>query len=293
VALPRLDEADFVRLRDAAPVRRRLRLVTPDHGRALGCYLLMLPVWGLAAIYGGYALDRAGLYPGDWLFLVLLFMAIVAPLAPVVRAHVHMKRPVLDELAAQHGLDYASHDFELKAYKKAKPSLFGESAGDELTDLLADKSGAAAVFHAEIHSKGGEPLFSGLVHSLRRKAEDGVQLVLRPRGAAAGDVALPRTMQPVDLAFDPAFTASFDVWSNRPAAARALLGGDLRAALVGDAAQGPVYLFLDRSDVLVASGGPAGFDPPGGSRPQRLRAIFDNAAAAFARHGELKARLNA
>ena len=140
MAFSHLGEEDYQRLRASAPVKRHLRPITPDHAGALGRYLIMLPVWGLAAIYGGYALDRAGLYPGRWLFLLLLLLAIVVPLLPVVRAHVHIKRPVLDELADQHGLDYASHDFELAAYKDAKPLLFGEAAGDELTDLLAEKT---------------------------------------------------------------------------------------------------------------------------------------------------------
>ncbi len=287
----RLGEEDYRRLRDSAPVKRRLRLITPDHSRAFGCYLLMLPVWGLAAIYGGYALDRAGLYPGNWFFFLLLFLAILAPLLPVVRAHVHLKRPVLDELAQQHGLDYASHDFEVEAYKEAKPCLFGEGAGDELIDLLAEESGAAAIFRAEIHGKDGAPLFSGLVYTLRRKAGNGLRLVIRPHGAAAGDVALPRTMQPVDLSSDPAFASLFDAWSNRPTDTPALLDDELRRTLADHARQGPVYLFLDRNDVLIAGGGPSGFDPPSGRRERRLRAIFDNAAAAFAVLQALKAKL--
>ena len=80
--MPVLTEQDYERLHGDAQVRKYLRLITPDHSKALGCYLLMLPVWLLAAVYGGYALDRAGLYPGNWLFFLLLFLAIVAPFCP-------------------------------------------------------------------------------------------------------------------------------------------------------------------------------------------------------------------
>jgi hypothetical protein len=281
VALPRLDNADFARLRGQSAVRRRLRWITPDHYRAFGCYLLTLPVSLILAVYGGYALDQIGLYPGRWLLFVLLGLAAAVPLLPFFYVRAHARRPVLDALAEDNGMDYASDGFQIETLDSALSMLFGADATAELSDLLADAGRESAVCHAEIASRSGGSAFSGLVYTFSRSSESGVSLVLLPPGAECDDIELPVTMTPVD-----AGVAGWLAWANRP--------HDAKALLVGLAGQEAFYLYLDRTHALVAGGGPASFDPPASARtPEaRLRAIFDNAAAALNRLWALRNRLD-
>lgn len=280
MALPDLGEEDFARLRQQPAVRRRLRWITPDHYRALGCYLVTLPVALITAFYAGYALERMGLFPGGWLLVVLLALGAALPLLPFFHVRAHIKRPVLDTLAEEHGLDYASDGFELEALKAALPMLFGAGATAALGDLLADTRRDSAVCHAEIAHGSGDPAYAGLVYTFSRSSDSGVTLVLLPAGAPTEGIALPVTMKPVDAGTDR------QAWSNRPRDAAALI------ALLAD--EGPLHLHLDRTQVLVAGGGPASFDPPASAAtPEaRLRAIFDNVAAALNRLRALQNRLD-
>ena len=271
MALPSLDEADFARFRQLPAVRRRLRTITPDHYRALGCYLVALPAALLTALYCGYLLDLIGLYPGRWLLFILLGLGVAVPLLPFFYVRTHIKRPVLDALAEDHGFDYASDDFELETLNTAMPMLFGTDAAAELADLLADPGGDAIVCHAEIARVSGDTLYSGLIYTFSRASESGIALVMLPSEAATEGLELPITMKPLEAG--PAWQA----WSNRPHDARALV-----ERLAGE---GPLRLYLDRTHVLVAGGGPDSFDAPASAAtPEaRLRAIFDNVAAALNR----------
>jgi hypothetical protein len=283
VSIPRLDEADFVRLRDAASVRKRLRFVTPEHWRACGCYLALLPVWALFAGYGGYAIERAGFKPGSWIVLTLLVLATLLPLLPLLRVRRHLRRPILDELAEQHKLDYASHDFELKAFEEARPMLFGETATSDLTDLLAGKEGGEqwAICHAEIEA-GGEAAYSGLLYWLRAKGSNAT-IVLVPADAAAS-IKVPKKVVRRPFPNDPSFDAAFAVFASDAEQAQRLFDDDFRQLLLGHAGQGPVYLHLARNDTFFAARPPASFESTGDAALRgeaRLRAIFDNFAAAL------------
>lgn len=279
MTVPILGEQDFARMRGTAQVTKHLRLITPDHARAVGCYLLMLPVWLLAAVYGGYALDRAGLYPGAWLFFTLLALAIFLPLLPIFTARRHMRRPVLDALATLTGMEYASHDFEIKAMEAARPLLFGEDSTETFTDLLASKEGGNAwtICHAEIEA-AGEPVFSGLLYWFARRGPTDAITALVP-AAAAERVELPARFGRMPPTGDSAFDAAFAVFSSVPGDARGSFDQGFRALLLGYARAGPVYLYLARNNVLLAGGGPASFESPADAalrREPRLRAIFDN-----------------
>ncbi|HST37634.1 MAG TPA: hypothetical protein VLK25_13525, partial [Allosphingosinicella sp.] len=94
--VPSLGEQDFRALSGNPEIKKHLRFVTPDHRGACGCYLLGLPVWLIFALYGGYALERAGLYPGVWALNGLLLLALLVPLWPLFRVRRYMRRPVLD-----------------------------------------------------------------------------------------------------------------------------------------------------------------------------------------------------
>lgn len=283
MSIPRLDEKDFTSLRCSASVRKRLRLVTPEHVGALGCYLALLPVWLLFAVYGGYALDRAGLYPGRWFFVLLLGLALIVPLLPLLRVRRHFRRPVLDELAEQLRLDYASHDFELEAFEDAKPMLFGEGATATLTDLLAGKGGGDewAICHAEIEA-AGEAAYSGLLYWLRRKGSNAT-IVLVP-AESAGRVKVPKKVRRVTLAHDPAFESAFAIFANDADYAERLFDDEFRRRLLDHAGHGPVYFYFARNDTFLAAGPPASFESAeeAALRPEpRLRAIFDNVSAAL------------
>lgn len=276
--LPSLDEADFNCLRQRPAVRRRLGWVTPEHFRSLGCFLTALPVGLLTAVYGGYLLDRMGLFPGRWLLFVLLGLAAAASLLPFFYVRAQIKGPVLDAIADEHELDYATDGFELKTLDAALPMLFGADATAELSDLLADSECDDVVCHAEITGPSGT-LYSGLLYSFSRSDQSGVSLVMLPGNAATEGLELPITMKPVEAGPDR------QAWSNRPHDAPALI-----ARLAGE---GPLYLHLDREHGLVAGGGPASFDPPASAATPdaRLRAIFDNVAAALNRLRALRKSL--
>jgi hypothetical protein len=281
MTVPVLTEKDFGSLRNSPDVKKHLRFVTPDHGSALGCYLLSLPVWLGAAVFGGYALDRAGLYPGPWLLLVFLAVALVLPLWPLFRVRRHMRRPVLDKLATLVGMDYASHDFEMKAFEPALPMLFGDKAATDFTDLLAGKEGgnSFAVCRADIWV-GDEKAFSGLLHWFGRRAKSGaVSVILPPGEAAAARAKLTKKMEKIGTG-----DAAFQLWSDKPNDAGALLTDALREALSGLAAHGPVYAYVSRNNVFLLASRPPAFEPddPPADREARLRLIFDNVAAAFA-----------
>jgi len=293
--VPVLTELDFDRLRDDAQVRRHLRLITPDHTKALGCYLLLLPVWLLAAVYGGYALDRAGLYPGNWLFFTLLALAVFVPLLPIFTARRHMRRAVLDRMAETNGLDYASHDFELKGFNAARPMLFGEDSSEALTDLLASKEGgnAWAICHAEIRA-GGEAAHSGLLYWFGRRGKSGAAVSIVP-GAAAARAKLPKKMQRVATG-DAAFDAAFATFANARDEARRLLDDDFRRLLLGLAKDGAVYFHLGRNDAFLAAARPSSFESAADAalpRGERLRAIFDNVRAALDTARAMRARIDA
>ncbi len=282
MAIPTLTEEHFEKLRADKTVRKHLRFITPDHLRGLGCYLLALPVWVLFAGYGGYALNRAGLYPGAWIVLALLVVAVVVPLLPILRARRHMHRPVLDTLATLTGMDYASHDFEMKPYDIAKPRLFGEEASESFTDLLAGKDGkeAFAICHAEIEL-GGEPAYQGLFYWLKRKSESTAFVAAVPLAAAARLKLSDKAKRLPGLG-DPQFDAVFAIFTDRPAEAPAMLSPALRQLLLGHAVHGPVFLHIGHANVFLAAGPPETFEAPlGTARADRLRAIFVKAAAAL------------
>lgn len=291
--MPVLTEQDFDRLRGDAQVRKHLRPVTPDHTKALGCYLLMLPVWLLAAVYGGYALDRAGLYPGNWLFFTLLALAVLVPLLPIFTARRHMRRAVLDRLAETNGLDYASHDFELKGFDAVRPTLFGEDTSEDFTDLLASKEGgnAWAVCHAEIRA-GDEGGYAGLLYWFGRRGKSGAAVAIVP-AAAAARVKLPEKMERVATG-DAAFDAAFATFANSPEEARTPLDDDFRRLLLGLAKDGPVHLHLGQNDMFFAGGAPTAFESATDAalpRKARLRAIFDNVRAALDTVRAMRARI--
>jgi len=283
VTIPTLGEQDFDALRRDPRLRKHLRLITPDHTKALGCYLLMLPVWMFTAVYGGYALDSAGLYPGHWLFFALLALAVLVPLLPIFTARRHLRRAVLDRLADLNGLDYASHDFELKGFEAARPILFGEDASDTLTDLLASAEGgkAWAICHAEIEA-GGEAAFAGLLYWFGRRGKSSATVAIVPAAAAARPKLLKK-MRRIATG-DAAFDAAFATCANAADEAGKLLDDDLRRLLLDLANAGPVCFSLARNDVFLTAARPPSFESAGDSalgRERRLRAIFDNTAAAL------------
>lgn len=290
--MPVLTEQDYERLRGDAQVGKYLRLVTPDHTKALGCYLLMLPVWMFAALYGGYALDRAGLYPGNWLFFTLLALAIFVPLLPIFTARRHMRRAVLDRLAETNGLDYASHDFELKGFDAVRPALFGEKASETFTDLLASKEGgnAWAICHAEIRA-GDEEGYAGLLYWFARRGKSGAAVAIVP-AAAAARARPPKKMARIAIG-DDAFDSAFATFANAAGEARTLLDGDFRRLLLDFAEAGPVYFHLAKSDAFLAGGPPAAFEsaPAKSGREARLRDIFDHVAATFRTAAATRAQL--
>jgi hypothetical protein len=275
MSIPTLTEEHFEKLCADKTVRKHLRLITPDHLSGIGCYLLGLPVWLLFAVYGGYALDRAGLYPGPWVFFTLLVLAVVVPLLPILRARRHMHRPVLDTLATLNGMDYASHDFEMKAYAIAKPRLFGEEASESFTDLLAGKDGkdAFAICHAEIEL-GGEPAYQGLFYWLKRKSESTAFVAAVPLSVAPR-LKLSDKAKRLPGLDDGEFDAVFAVFTDRPDEAPAMLHRALRQMLLGHAVHGPVYLHIGHANVFLAACPPDSFEAPlGTARADRLRAIF-------------------
>ena len=291
MTVPSLDEKDFKSLSGNPEIKKHLRFFTPDHRGACGCYLLGLPVWLIFALYGGYALDRAGLYPGPWVLNGLLLLALLLPLWPIFRVRRYMRRPVLDKLATLVGMDYASHDFEMKAFEPAVPVLFGEGAVATFTDLLAGKEGgnSYAVCQAEI-AAGGEARFAGLLHWFGRRAKSGaVTIILPPGETIAARAKRPAKMERVELG-----DTAFQIWSDKPADARALLTDAFRTALAGWAADGPVYAYLARNNAFLLACSPAAFEPasPPADREARLRAIFDRVAAGFVTASTFRAQLD-
>lgn len=296
MAVPILDEKDFASLSANAEIKKHLRLITPDHRGACGCYLLGLPIWLIAALWGGYALDRAGIHPGDWVLLGLLLVALLLPLWPLFRVHRYLHRPVLDKLATMTGMDYASHDFELKAYDVSGPCMFGDDASESFTELLLSKDdgNAFGICQAEIELDG-EPVYDGLFYWLKRRGKSTAFVTVGPVAAAA-KLNLDKKAKRVPSLGDPAFDAVFATYADKPESAAALLGPELRQFLLGHAAQGAVYLHLGQNNVFLAAGPPAGFaaaaNTPGG-REGRLRAIFDNVAAAFEVARAMRVRIDA
>lgn len=283
MTIPTLTQKDFERLRADPQVRKHLRPITPDHSKACGCYLLMLPVWMFTAFYGGYALDRAGLYPGHWLFFTLLALAVLVPLLPIFTVRRHMRRPVLDRLAETNGLDYASHDFELKGFEAVRPILFGEESSATLTDLLASDEGgkAWAVCHAELQA-GDEAAYTGLLYWFAREGTSEGAVTVLPAAAAAG-AKPPEKMQAV-VTGDGTFDASFAAFAVSPDQALKLLDEDFRRLLLSFARECPPYLHLDREECFLAAAAPDSFESRADSslpREERLRAIFDNVRAAL------------
>lgn len=280
VVIPELTESDFASLSGSADVKGHLRFITPEHRKACGCYLLALPVWLIFAGYGGYALDRAGLYPGDGALAVLLLVAALLPLWPLFTVRRHMRRPVLDKLATLVGMDYASHDFEMKAFDTALPILFGDKATAAFTDLLAGKEGgnSYAVCRADI-AIGEDAAFAGLLHWFGRRSKSGAVTVILPPGEAA----LTRTKFTKKMQAIETGGAGFQLWSDKPDDARALLTGSFQAAISSLAAEGPVYAYIARNDAFLLCTSPAAFEPedPPADRGARLRLIFDAVAAAF------------
>lgn len=284
MTVPVLDEKDFASLSANSEIKKHLRWITPDHRGACGCYLLGLPVWLIAALWGGYALDRAGIYPGPWVLNALLLVALLLPLWPLFRVHRYLHRPVLDKLATMTGMDYASHDFELKAYDASGPFMLGEGVSPSFTEILLSKEGdgnAFAICHAEIEAGDGLPAYEGLFYWLKRRGKSAAFVTLLPADVAAR-FKLHAKAQRVEGIGDPALDAVFAVYADKPESATLLLGPELRQLLLGHAAHGPVYFHLGQNNVFLAAAPPANFEVPAGTaRADRLRAIFDKVAAAF------------
>lgn len=295
MAVPVLDDKDFAALEASATIRKHLGWITPDHRSACGCYLLMLPAWLFAAFYGSYALDRAGLYPGPWLSGALLAVALALPLWPLLRARRHMRRPVLDQLATQAGMDYASDDFEMKSFEPVLPQLFGAQAAGVFTDLIAGKEGgnSFAICRAEIEARS-EPLYDGLLYWFGRRGKSAVTLSVVPR-AVAGRAKLPGKARALAGIGDAPFDAAFAVITAQPDAAIALLKPQIRKLLLELSAQGPVYFYIGQNNAFVAGGRPQSFETDeeaARGRRERLRAIFDNVAAALRTAAAFRAQLD-
>ena len=277
--IPVLTERDFASLSGSADVKSHLRFITPEHRKACGCYLVALPVWLIFAGYGGYALDRAGLYPGDGALAALLLVAALLPLWPLFTVRRHMRRPVLDKLATLAGMDYASHDFGMKAFEEVRPILFGDKATSTFTDLLAGKEGgnSYAVCRADI-DVDGEPVFAGLLHWFGRRARSGMVAAILPAGEAVAARAKLSKLSRVETG-----DSAFQIWSDDPKVAEAQIKEDFRTLLASFAGQGQCYAHIARNDAFLLSTTPAAFEPedPPADREARLRLIFDAVAAAF------------
>jgi hypothetical protein len=289
----------------APPVREQIGSLDSNRRAAVRKFWLYLVGGLVLAPIAFMTLWNAG-WPTIAFFAaaILGFCGLIVGYSALARVSESLKRPVLEAIAAQAGMEYIASDFSPPVYPVARQALFGSWLSSEtFTDLFngADEDGRGyAVYEADLTRKAGrntQTVFKGQIYALqRRPGGQGTTVIVPDRGLlnffkpAAG-------MERVTIDNDEAFEKKFELYSTAPIEARQLVADPIfrRRLLDLRATSGKLLAYFDSENALVAAWGKNRFEPGSMLRSrggeERVKAMLDDVCAALALLRELKARL--
>ena len=265
MAVPGSTRRTSTRLRDAAPVRKRL---AADHARPYQSARLLSGRCSRSGCCSpSMAATRSiapGFYPGRLAVLPLLGLAVARSAAAAAAAQAPAFAPAGAGRGwpSRSGLDYASHDFELKALR-GRPGRCCSArtpARPSPTCSPARKPQRLGRSAMQRSRRAARAAYAGLLYWLaRRKGDQGRDRLGRPR-LPPDAVKLPKKMQRVAFGDDPPSTPPSPS-SRTTRRRRTGCSTTISAACCSAHAEhGPVYFHLGRDDVFLAAGPPPSFE---------------------------------
>lgn len=286
------------------PVRAQLGSLEENRAAAMRRFWLWIVGAVLLAVAAYVSLELAGWHQFSF-FAALLFLAFGAGMAftALSKAAESLKRPVLEALAAKAGMEYLETGFSPPAYPEARKALFGSWLNSEtFTDLFHGKDDEGrnfAIYEAHLQKRSGksqQTVFRGQIYAIERRSTGSATTVVVPDRGLFNFVKPMSGMVRVPMESDPEFEKKFEVYSTGEMEARQLLfDSDLRRRLLDMRQKGRVFVYLGRTDALVAASGSDRFEPGSmfRSRPgeDRVRSMVDDVCDALATLRALKAKL--
>lgn len=252
-------------------------------------------------LLGGIALAVAILATlvGDWPLVAVilagavLIAGIVLAIRPLSRVKEDLKLPVLEALAAKGGMEYLPTGFDPPVYPEAGRTLFGGWLSSQtFTDLFhgTDPEGRRfAIYEATLTRKQGKntvTVFSGQVYAFQRRSKGGGVIAIMPDRSIFNFFKPAKGMERVKFDSDPEFEKKFEVYATHPHEALALIGLDVRRALIELRRSGRVFGYVGAEDALVAATGKNRFEPGSMFRSrsgeERVKSMFDDVCASLA-----------
>jgi hypothetical protein len=288
-----------------APVSTQLSQLDEHRSAALRRFWLLLLVGVVLGPLAAWMLIRA-----DWptagiiVGAFLLIVPIIAGSALLAAAGRALKIPVLDRIAVRAGMEYMATGFSPPVYPEASKALFGTWLSSEIfTDLFHGKDHEGrgyAIYEATLERRQGKSthtVFSGQIYAFQRHRRVSGETVIVPDKGLFNWFTPGGGMERVEIGdTDEAFEKKFEAYSTEPMEARTLLlDPELRRLLLDLREGGRTFLWLGGEDVLVAATGKNRFEPGSMLRStsgrDRVRAMLEDACAAFATLRRLKAKL--
>ena len=236
------------------------------------------------------------------LAVAVLIVGIVLATRPLSRAKEDLKLPVLETLAKQGDMEYLPDGFDPPVYPDAGRTLFGGGLSSQtFTDLFHGKDPEGrpfAVYEATLTRRQGKnttTVFSGQVYAFQRRSKNSGAIAIMPDRSIFNFFKPAKGMERVKFDSDPDFERKFEVYAFQPHEALALLGTDVRRALLELRQSGRVFGYVGEEDALVAVTGKNRFEPGSMFRSrsgeERVKAMFDDVCASLAVLRGLKAAL--
>jgi hypothetical protein len=240
---------------------------------------------------------------GTILASVVAIGAMGAAALPISKVGRDLKLPVLETLAGQGGMTYASHGFAPPVYEEASGPLFGKwLSSRNFTDLFEgkDEDGRRfAIYEAYLTRHAGKStqvVFTGQIYAFQRRGRSGGAMVVVPDRGIFNFFKSAPGMERVAFDADPEFESKFQVYAEHPHEALALLGTDARRKFLEWRQGGRVMAWIGPEDAFVAIPGKNRFEPGSMFRArggeERVRLMFDDLCASLATLRSLRASLD-
>jgi hypothetical protein len=299
-----LTESHYRDVCRASRVQNEVSTLADRRRSALFMFWLFLIVGlGLAGLAFWIAYSSDQLILGTILASVVAIGAMGAAAIPISKVGRDLKLPVLETLAGQCGLTYASHGFVPPVYEEARAALFGSWLSHEnFSDLFqgTDADGRRfAIYEARLTRSSGKSthvVFTGQIYAFQRHSYAGGPILVVPDRGIFNFFRPTGGLERVTFDSDPEFESRFEVYAANPHEALALLGSNARRKFLDWRQAGRVLAWIGPDDALVAIPGDNRFEPGsmfrGRSAEERVRLMFDDLRASAATLSSLRADLD-
>jgi hypothetical protein len=299
-----LTESHYRDLCGAARVHHEVSTLADRRRSALLMFWLFLVVGlALAGLAFWIAFTNDQLILGTILASVIAIGAVGAAAIPISKVGRDLKLPVLETLAGQCGLTYASRGFVPPVFDEAGVPLFGKwLTSRHFTDLFqgTDADGRRfAIYEAYLTRSSGKSttiVFTGQVYAFQRRGRGGASIIVVPDWGILNVFNTAPGMEKVTFDGDPEFERMFEVRAERPHEALALLGAEMRRKFLELRQSGRIMAWFGPEDVFVAIVGKNRFEAGsmfrGRSGEERVRLMFDDVGASLATLRSLRASLD-